>query len=161
MTNSGEKVVAIIGAGFTGLSAAYELARAGVSVVLIESESEVGGLASSFEVEGKKLDRFYHHWFTNDFEVMGLINELNLNEFVQINPSNTAMYFANNFYKLSTPLDLLKFTPLRVIDRIRLGLLALRARKVENWQLLENKTAYEWLRELGVRMFLEWFGSPY
>lgn len=149
MTNSGEKVVAIIGAGFTGLSAAYELARAGVSVVLIESESEVGGLASSFEVEGKKLDRFYHHWFTNDFEVMGLINELNLNEFVQINPSNTAMYFANNFYKLSTPLDLLKFTPLRVIDRIRLGLLALRARKVENWQLLENKTAYEWLRELG------------
>ena len=90
MRNSDEKVVAVIGAGFTGLSAAYELASAGVSVVLIESESEVGGLASSFEVEGKKLDRFYHHWFTNDLEVMNLIKELNLNEFVQINPSNTS-----------------------------------------------------------------------
>ena len=149
MRNSDEKVVAVIGAGFTGLSAAYELASAGVSVVLIESESEVGGLASSFEVEGKKLDRFYHHWFTNDLEVMNLIKELNLHEFVQINPSNTAMYFANNFYKLSTPFDLLKFTPLKMIDRIRLGFLALRARKVKNWKLLESKTAYEWLKELG------------
>lgn len=149
MRNSDEKVGAVIGAGFTGLSAAYELASAGVSVVLIESESEVGGLASSFEVEGKKLDRFYHHWFTNDLEVMNLIKELNLNEFVQINPSNTAMYFANNFYKLSTPFDLLKFTPLKMIDRIRLGFLALRARKVKNWKLLESKTAYEWLKELG------------
>ena len=106
-------------------------------------------MASAFDVEGEMLDKFYHHWFTNDLEVMGLINELGLNDHVEINATNTGVYYANNFFKLSTPLDLLKFKPLRFLDRIRLGLLTLRARRVKDWKLLENKTAREWLLELG------------
>lgn len=141
--------VAIIGGGFTGLTAAFELAKKGVRVTVLEAEDELGGLAAAFNVGGEKLDRFYHHWFTNDLEVMGLIDELGLNDRVEINPTNTGIYYANNFFKLSTPWDLLKFTPLSFIDRIRLGLLALRARRVTNWMDLENKTAHEWLRELG------------
>ncbi|MCX7204888.1 MAG: NAD(P)/FAD-dependent oxidoreductase [Proteobacteria bacterium] len=143
--------VAIIGAGFTGLAAAYELSKAGVSVVILEAEADIGGLAAAFDIgeKSEKLDRFYHHWFTNDLEVMQLIKELNLCDKVKINPSNTGMYYANQFFKLSTPWDLLKFKPLTFPDRIRLGLLTLKARKVENWQELENKTAAEWLTELG------------
>ena len=144
-----KSTVTIIGAGFTGLSAAYELAKKGISVTVLESDSEIGGLAAAFTVGGQKLDRFYHHWFTNDLAVMNLIDELGLQKSVQINPTNTGVYYANHFFKLSTPLDLLKFTPLNFVDRIRLGLLALRARRVKNWQELENKTAHEWLRELG------------
>ncbi|MFX5634004.1 hypothetical protein ABTE18_19035, partial [Acinetobacter baumannii] len=49
----------------------------------------------------------------------------------------------------STPMDLLRFTPLGFFDRIRLGLLALRARRVKNWMELEDKTAEQWLKELG------------
>ncbi|TJZ77367.1 NAD(P)/FAD-dependent oxidoreductase [Chitiniphilus eburneus] len=141
--------VAIVGGGFTGLSAAYELARQGIAVTVLEAEADLGGLAAAFEVGGEKLDRFYHHWFTNDVEVMKLIDELGLNDRVAINPTNTGVYYANNFFKLSTPLDLLKFTPLSFIDRIRLGLLTLRARGVDNWMALEDKTAAEWLKELG------------
>ncbi|KAF0814767.1 Protoporphyrinogen oxidase [Andreprevotia sp. IGB-42] len=141
--------VAVIGGGFSGLSAAYELAKKGIAVTVLEAENELGGLAAAFDVGDEKLDRFYHHWFTNDLAVMGLIDELGLNERVAINPTNTGVYFANNFFKLSTPMDLLKFTPLPFLDRIRLGLLALRARKVDNWMELENKTASEWLTELG------------
>ncbi len=141
--------VAIIGGGFTGLTAAFELAKNGVRVTVLEADQELGGLAAAFNVGGEKLDRFYHHWFTNDLEVMGLIDELGLNDRVEVNPTNTGIYYANNFFKLSTPWDLLNFTPLRLIDRIRLGLLALRARRVTNWMDLENKTAHEWLRELG------------
>lgn len=141
--------VAIVGAGFTGLAAAYELARQGVRVVVLEAEPEIGGLAGAFEVGGEKLDRFYHHWFTSDREVMDLIGELGLNDRVVINPTNTGVYYANNFFKLSTPWDLLNFTPLGLADRIRLGLLALRARRVKDWRALEHKTAHEWLRELG------------
>ena len=141
--------VTIIGAGFTGLSAAYELAKKGIKVAVLEAESEIGGLAAAFTVGGQKLDRFYHHWFTNDLAVMDLIDELGLQGSVQINPTNTGVYYANHFFKLSTPLDLLKFTPLKFVDRIRLGLLALRARRVKNWKELENKTAHDWLRELG------------
>ena len=141
--------VTIVGAGFTGLTAAYELVKKGVSVTVLEAEAEIGGLAAAFDVGGEKLDRFYHHWFTNDVEVMQLIEELGLHKQVEINPTNTGVYYANNFFKLSTPWDLLNFTPLSFIDRIRLGLLALRARRVKDWTALENKTAHEWLIELG------------
>jgi protoporphyrinogen oxidase len=141
--------VTIVGGGFTGLSAAYELAKNGISVTVLEAEAEIAGLAAAFDVGGEKLDRFYHHWFTNDKEVMQLIDELGLNDHVEINPTNTGVYYANNFYKLSTPWDLLNFTPLNFLDRIRLGLLALRARRVKDWMELEGKTAHEWLIELG------------
>lgn len=148
ITNKNDQVV-VIGGGFTGLAAAYELAKKGVSVTVLESESEIGGLAAAFDVNGEKLDRFYHHWFTNDLEVMELIEELGLHDRVEVNPTNTGVYYANNFFKLSTPWDLMNFTPLRFFDRIRLGLLALRARRVKDWRVLENKTAHEWLKELG------------
>ncbi|MHB1187319.1 NAD(P)/FAD-dependent oxidoreductase [Thiobacillus sp.] len=141
--------VTIVGGGFTGLTAAYELVKKGVAVTVLEAEAEIGGLASAFDVGGSKLDRFYHHWFTNDLDVMQLIDELGLHDQVEINPTNTGVYYANNFFKLSTPWDLLNFTPLSFPDRIRLGLLALRARRVKDWMALEDKTAHEWLKELG------------
>jgi protoporphyrinogen oxidase len=60
--------VTIVGAGFTGLAAAFDLAKNGIKVTVLEAESELGGLAAAFDVGGEKLDRFYHHWFTNDRE---------------------------------------------------------------------------------------------
>ena len=53
---------AVIGAGFTGLAAARDLARAGYSVVVYDSDSHVGGLAGAFDPAGggEALDRFYH-----------------------------------------------------------------------------------------------------
>lgn len=139
----------VVGGGFAGLCVAYELAKSGVSVTLLEAEAQVGGLAAAFEVGGERLDRFYHHWFTSDLDVMRLIEEIGLSDRIEINPTRTGIYYANNFFKLSTPLDLLRFTPLRLFARVRLGLLALRARRVRDWMSLEGKTAREWLCELG------------
>ncbi|MBB3304159.1 MULTISPECIES: NAD(P)/FAD-dependent oxidoreductase [unclassified Enterobacter] len=143
--------VVIIGAGFTGLSVAYELTkqRKNLKIAIVEAQNDIGGLASAFDVGGNKLDRFYHHWFTNDEYVMELVSELGCLDKVKINPSNTGIFFANNFFKLSTPFDLLKFKPLNMINRIRLGLLALRARRVKNWHELETLSASEWLCSLG------------
>ncbi len=141
--------VAIVGGGFSGLAAAFELARAGVPVTVIEAEHELGGLAAAFEVDGERVERFYHHWFTNDREVMALIEDLGLADRVETNPTNTAVYVANRFFKLSTPLDLLRFQPLPFVDRIRLGLLALRARRVSDWRALEGTSAADWLRSMG------------
>lgn len=149
MTVSHTAQVTVVGGGFAGLSVAYELAKQGVSVTLLEAEAQVGGLAAAFEVGGERLDRFYHHWFTSDLDVMRLIDELGLSDCVEINPTQTGIYYASNFFKLSTPLDLLRFTPLGFSDRVRLGLLALRARRVKDWISLEGKTAREWLCELG------------
>jgi protoporphyrinogen oxidase len=141
--------VVVIGAGFTGLSMAYELAKSGIEVTVLEAESQIGGLAATFEVGGTRVERFYHHWFTHDIHVIRLIDELGLADHVETHASDTGIYYANNFFKLSTPWDLLSFTPLRWTDRARLGWLTLRARSVKDWMPLECKTANEWLRELG------------
>lgn len=145
----GRSDITIVGGGFAGLSCAYDLSKAGHKVTVLEADATVGGLAGAFETNGERLDRFYHHWFTNDLEVMGLIDELGLSVEVVTNPTNTGLFFANKIFKLSTPWDLLKFTALPFFDRIRLGILTLRARRVSNWRALEGESAADWLRRLG------------
>ena len=140
-----KKSIIIIGGGFTGLSAAYELIQKKFDVTIIESEKSIGGLAGSFDVQTSKLDKFYHHWFTNDVHAIQLIKDLKLETRLLKKPTNTSMYYSNNFFKLSSPLDLMKFTPLKFTDRLRLGFLAIMARRIKHWKTLENITAKEWL----------------
>jgi protoporphyrinogen oxidase len=141
----------VIGAGFAGLSAAWELIRQGVRVTVCEADEEVGGLAGSFPVGNSRLEKFYHHWFTSDTHVLELVRELGRADQVLHRPTRTGMYFAHQFFRLSTPADVLRFTPLSLADRFRLGLLALRARRVRHWRDLEDLSAEEWLIRLGGR----------
>lgn len=144
----------IIGGGFTGLAAAHELVKAGHKVTILEADSSLGGLAGGFDIGGHSLERFYHHWFTNDRYVMDLIDELGLASNVVQRPTRTGMYYAKSFFRLSSPLDLLRFTPLGLIDRLRLGSLVFRARAVKDWMKLEGLTAREWLIKLaGEKVF--------
>lgn len=145
---TGDDAFVIVGAGFTGLAAAYELASRGEKVVLLEKDATVGGLASGFKVGEYTLERFYHHWFTNDRHVMDLVEEIGASHEVVFRPTRTGMYYANTIYRLSTPLDLLKFKALGFVDRIRLGLLALRSRAIHDWKAIEHLTAREWLIKL-------------
>jgi len=140
--------VVIIGGGFCGLAAGYELTRHGVRVTIFEQDSDIGGLGGSFPVNGVCLEKFYHHWFNHDKELMGLIQELGTQDRLILRPTRTGIYYANQIFRLSTPLDVIRFKPLSVLDRVRLGLLALRARGVKNWRPLEDLTAEEWLRRM-------------
>ena len=141
--------VAIVGAGFTGLSAALDLARAGQRVLVLDGDSGPGGLAGTFQFrDGVTIEKFYHHWFDNDRYVPQLVRELGLEGEIQIMPSKTGMYFNGRHWRLSTPLDLLRFKPLSLIDRIRLGLLVLRVRSVKDWRAIEHLTIREWLEPL-------------
>ena len=71
--------IAIIGAGFTGLTAAYKLGKAGHTVTVFEKDSQPGGLAIGYKEKGWDwtLEAFYHHWFTNDYAVLTLAKKLN------------------------------------------------------------------------------------
>ena len=143
-----KKTINIVGGGFTGLTMGYYLAKAGWVVNIFEKDAEVGGLAGSFKVEGENLEKFYHHWFTNDLHIMDLIKELNCEDHIIIRPTRTGMYYSNNFFKLSSPLDLLKFKPLNLVNRIRLGFVVLAVRTVKDWMKLERITAKDWLTKI-------------
>lgn len=147
--------VVIVGGGFTGLTAAFELSKKGYKVRVVELEESPGGLAGTFEFsDGVKLEKFYHHWFNNDVYVPGLVKELGMEGDVITLPSQTGMYFNGRIWKLSTPLDLLRFKALSFVDRIRLGLLVFQVRKVKDWRSIEHLTIREWLESLcGERVY--------
>ena len=60
--------VAIAGAGFTGLAAALELARRGLRVVVVEKDSEAGGLAGSFRVADKGGEALFEGHYPIPYE---------------------------------------------------------------------------------------------
>ena len=141
--------VVIVGGGFTGLTAAYCLAKAGKSARLIDADTPSGGLAGTFEFsDGVTLEKFYHHWFNNDVFVPELVKELGMEGDVITLPSRTGMFFNGRMWKLSTPMDLLRFKALPLIDRFRLGFLVLQVRRVKDWRTIEHLTIREWLEPL-------------
>ena len=100
-------------------------------------------------MEGTRLKRSDHHWFTSDRFIIEFVRELGLEDRVAYKPTRTGMYYANQIYRLSTPLDVLRFHVLPIADRLRLGLTVLRARQVRDWRELDHISAAEWLRKLG------------
>jgi protoporphyrinogen oxidase len=141
--------VVIVGAGFTGLTAGYVLSKQGYKVRIVESDSTPGGLAGTFEfADGVKIEKFYHHWFNNDVFVPELVKELGMDGDVITLPSRTGMYFNGRMWKLSTPLDLLRFKAISFVDRIRLGLLVLQVRRIKDWRTIEHLSIREWLESL-------------
>lgn len=153
--------VVIVGAGFTGLTSGYALAKKGHKVVVVDSDSAPGGLAGTFVFhDGARLEKFYHHWFNNDVFVPELVRELGLEGDVITLPTNTGMYFNGRLWKLSTPFDLLRFTALPLIDRIRLGLLVLQVRRIKNWRTIEHLSIREWLQSLAGKRVYEVVWKP-
>src|SRR3989344_9632318 len=113
--------VAIIGAGFTGLAAAYDLVQRKYETTVFESESRPGGLAIGFkEPEWKwSLESHYHHLFTSDNSIIDLANEVD-HKLNYLNPVSST-YVNGKIVKLDSPIDVLKFNELPLIDRTRLG----------------------------------------
>jgi protoporphyrinogen oxidase len=140
--------VIVMGGGFTGLSAAYDLVCRGIEVTVLEEEEQPGGLAGSFMVAGQPVEKFYHHWFNHDQEIFKLAADLGVEDRLLRRSSRTGMYIDGRIFRLATPLDLLRFSPLGLMDRIRLGLLVLKVRRVKNWRDLEHLTAAAWLRQV-------------
>lgn len=143
------KTIVIVGAGFTGLVSGFQLAQMGWKVTIVEKSKFVGGLASNFMFEdGVELERFYHHWFNHDEHIMKLISDLGLSRNVVWSDSKTGMYLNGRTWKLSSPVDLLKFRELPFWSRVRLGVVTLLIRSIRNWKKIESKSIEEWLRPL-------------
>jgi protoporphyrinogen oxidase len=114
--------IAIIGGGFAGLTAAYELGKKGYQTFLFERAPELGGLAGTFAIEGTRLERGYHHWFTSDTHVVDLMSELGLGDRVMWIPSIVGFLHSGKIWNWVTPMDILRFSPMSLAGRLRLGL---------------------------------------
>ena len=145
--------IAIVGAGMTGLSAADVLSRRGAECTVFEQDEAVGGLAGSFKVNGVYLEKLYHHLFTSDTDAADLIHRLGWGDHLEWLPTSNS-YYVDRIYRLSTPMDLLRFSYIGLLDRFRLGLLYLMTRFVGDWQPLEAITSKEWLIKMaGKRVY--------
>ncbi|MGQ9466336.1 MAG: NAD(P)/FAD-dependent oxidoreductase [Anaerolineae bacterium] len=140
--------IAIIGAGITGLTAAYDLTRAGHRVTVYEARPYAGGLAAGFHDERWEwpLERFYHHWFASDRDAIALIRELGVADRLFFPRPTTSIYYRGRIYPFDSPLRVLRFTPLPFPDRLRVGLVTLYLRLLRRWEPLEGVTAEEWTR---------------
>lgn len=146
--------ICIIGGGIAGLTAAYELCKQGHKVSIFEKNAELGGHMATFKVEGARLEKFYHHIFTGDIKMIRLIEELGLDKRLKWLKSSVGTYYHGKLYRFATPLDLLRFSPLSPIDRIRMGLVTLWLRRYKNWHNLEGITARDWIiRYAGKKCF--------
>lgn len=149
--------IAVIGAGATGLAAAYDLARVGHRVVVYEAEEQVGGLSAGFRDErwDWSLEKFYHHWFSTDRDVLDLIKEIGESDKVRFYSPTTSLWhehgnlpidravFKNAF--LSRVVNVLGLWPLSPLDRLRFGAVGLLLKLYPGGTTLEKYTADTWL----------------
>jgi len=142
--------IAIIGAGFSGMAAAYDLTKAGHTVTIFEAADYVGGLASGFKEPDWdwSVEKFYHHWFTTDKHMLGLIKELGWEHKVLFPRPLTVMYHNGKFYPFDSIVKALLFPGLGFgINKIRFGLVGVFLRLTNNWKALEKYTVDDWLRK--------------
>jgi protoporphyrinogen oxidase len=142
--------IAIIGAGFGGMAAAYDLTKAGHKVTIYEASDHVGGLAGGFKEPGWdwSVEKFYHHWFASDKHMLGLIHELGWEDKVLFPRPLTVMYYKGKFYPFDSIIKAILFPGLGWgVNKIRFGLVGLFLRLTNNWKALEKTTVDEWLRK--------------
>ena len=139
--------VGIIGGGVAGLAAAYDLTRAGHYAEVFEVAPFLGGQASTFPVGGGQLERGYHHLFVSDTAITELIHELGLGEKLAWLESKVGLFHDGRIWDFSTPMDLLRFKPLSLWQRFRVGLWTLRLQRIADYSRFENITARDWLSQ--------------
>src|SRR6185295_16700836 len=108
MTGTESKPVVIIGAGPAGLTAAYELNKAGVRSVILEKDDVLGGLSRTVNYNGYGFDIGGHRFFTKIKAVEEMWHEVLADDFLQ-RKRLSRIYYAKKFFHY----------PLRPFDALR------------------------------------------
>ena len=155
--------IAIIGAGYAGMSAAYDLRKAGHEIIIYEAADSVGGLAAGFKEPhwDWTVEKFYHHWFQSDSSMLGLINELGWSDKVIFPRPLTVMLYKGKFYPFDSIINALLFPGLGFgLNKIRFGFVGLFLRLTKNWKALEKTTTDAWMMKWAGRQVYEQMWKP-
>lgn len=143
--------VAILGAGFLGLTAAIRLAQMGHTVVVFEKNKTAGGLARGFSLPGWQwpLDEHYHHLFVSDSSIRRLAREIG--QTLIFKQPKTSVYLKGRIRQFDSPFSLLCFPYLSFFSRLRTGFVLAYLKVFPWWQMLEGVTAKDFLIRFGGR----------
>lgn len=144
----------IIGGGVLGLTLALRRARLGDEVILFEKSQNVGGLAMSFPVtdatdpnEQAYLEKFYHHIFGTDKDIISLIDELGLTPMMVWKKAPTSNFRDGKIYPFDGVTQILSYKPMPFIDRFRTGLAGAYLHFVaRSYHQFSKNTAAAWTR---------------
>jgi protoporphyrinogen oxidase len=103
-----DRPVVVLGGGPAGLTAAYQLVKAGKPVVVLESTDQLGGIARTTVKNGFRFDLGGHRFFTKVKEVDDLWHEIVGAEFLR-RPRQSRIYWNDKFLEY----------PLQGVDVIR------------------------------------------
>lgn len=152
--------VGIVGAGATGLSAGHTLAQHGHDVTILEKGPELGGLVSSLRIGGTAVERFYHHVFASDTEIVRLADELGLGDDLRFRALDTGIYYGGRLHPFGTPREMLAFSPLRPLDRLRFAASSAYLKAVKRHQRFEDVEALTWTARHAGRRATEVIWEP-
>ncbi len=152
--------IAIIGSGFLGLTLALRLSEAGNSVTVFESASEIGGLASAWQIGDVTWDKHYHVTLLSDSFTRKIVEEIGLGDEFNWVETKTGFYTDGKLVSMSNALEFLKFPPLGLISKFRLGATIFYASKVKNWKRLEKISVEDWLSKFSGRKTFEKIWKP-
>jgi protoporphyrinogen oxidase len=148
----------IVGGGVLGMELGRRLARTGDEVTVFEAAPDPGGLASTWEIAGTRWDKHYHVILPTDRRLLAMLADLGLEDEVVWSQSSTGCYAGGKLYSVSNTAEFLRFPPLRLVDKFRLGLTMLYASRVRNWRRLERIPVSRWLtRWSGARTYREFW----
>lgn len=159
--------IAIIGAGFTGLSAGYKLLKEGHEVSIFEKDSKPGGLAIGYKEKEWEwtLEHHYHHWFTNDKNLINndrAVFELarKIGHEVLIKRPKTSIFIENQIFQFDSPKEVLNFPKLSVVERVRMAAVVGAIRYNPFWKPLEKLNASTFLPKIMGRKAYKMIWEP-
>ena len=152
--------IGIIGAGMSGLALAHRLGTAGHSISVFEKAEQPGGLATYQDHGEFVFDRFYHVILPTDRHLIGFINDIGLADRLSWRKTMTGFFVDRAIHSVSNALEYLRFPPLSLWSKIRLGFTILYCSRIENWKRLERITVEDWLIRLSGKATYEKLWKP-
>jgi protoporphyrinogen oxidase len=143
--------IALVGAGFLGLTLALRLANAGAKVTVFESAGEIGGLASAWQISDVPAitwDKHYHVTLLSDTHTRKIVEEIGLGDEFEWVETKTGFYTNGRLVSMSNTMEFLRFPPLGIISKLRLGGTIFLASKINDWKKLEKIPVEKWLTRL-------------